>query len=412
MKMNLNRDAMKRMLLLIFYTVVLLGLALRFERVLDFFGWIFRLLFPFFMGGAIAFILNVPMRCIERSLPGGGPDQKGRRGRWRRPFSLIAALVFVLLILAVVLFVVAPQLTQTLLTLGMVIPRFLRNIQSMLEETFTAYPEILSYVQSFDFQMDWRQTFERLAGFVTTGAGTVLSSTMSAAVSIASGLTTFSIAFIFAIYILLQKETLIRQIRKLLSAYLPEPAVTGILRVARLTEQSFSRFLTGQCVEAVILGTMFFVTLSLFRFPYALLIGVLIAFTALIPIFGAWIGCAIGIFLMLMVSPIQALWFVVIFFVLQQIEGNLIYPHVVGNSVGLPSIWVLAAVSIGGSMLGIIGMLVFIPLCSVFYTLLREDVNRQLKKRAEAKEPEQPKRAGAEESEDGEKQNREKAEEL
>ena len=153
--------------------------------------------------------------------------------------------------------------------------------------------------------------------------------------------------------------------------------------MAALTERTFSSFLAGQCVEAVILGSMFFITLLILRLPYALLIGVLIAFTALIPVFGAFIGCAVGIFLMLMVSPIDALIFTVVFFVLQQIEGNLIYPHVVGNSVGLPSMWVLVAVTIGGSAMGVLGMLVFIPLCSVLYSLLRGVINRRLEKQKE-----------------------------
>ena len=183
------------------------------------------------------------------------------------------------------------------------------------------------------------------------------------------------IGMVFAIYILLQKETLAAQVKKLLKAFLPERCERWIIEVAALTERTFSSFLAGQCVEAVILGSMFFITLLILRLPYALLIGVLIAFTALIPVFGAFIGCAVGIFLMLMVSPIDALIFTVVFFVLQQIEGNLIYPHVVGNSVGLPSMWVLVAVTIGGSAMGVLGMLVFIPLCSVLYSLLRGVVN-------------------------------------
>ena len=169
-----------------------------------------------------------------------------------------------------------------------------------------------------------------------------------------------------------------RQVEMLLRAFLPEKPVERILYIARLSEKIFSSFLTGQCLEAVILGTMFFVTLSVMKLPYALLIGVLIAFTALIPIFGAFIGLGVGAFLMLMVSPTSALIFVITFFVLQQIEGNLIYPHVVGNSVGLPSIWVLAAVTIGGSLMGVVGMLIFIPLCSVLYALLREAVHKRL----------------------------------
>ena len=154
----------------------------------------------------------------------------------------------------------------------------------------------------------------------------------------------------------------------------------AVIEVCSLTYRTFSNFLTGQCVEAVILGTMFVIAMSIFKMPYAWLIGILIAFTALIPIFGAFIGCAIGAFLIFMIDPIQAFWFIVLFLVLQQIEGNLIYPHVVGNSVGLPSIWVLAAVSIGGSLMGIVGMLIFIPIVSVLYALFREVVYLKLKK--------------------------------
>ena len=220
-----------------------------------------------------------------------------------------------------------------------------------------------------------------MVAFLKNGAGTMLNTTFSAAVSIVSGVSSFLIGFIFAIYILLQKETLSRQMKKVLEAFLPEPVVGRILDITALTERTFSNFLTGQCVEAVILGTMFFVALTLIRLPYGLLIGVLIAFTALIPIFGAFVGLAVGVFLMLMVNPMDALIFTITFFVLQQIEGNLIYPYVVGNSVGLPSIWVLVAVTVGGSMMGIVGMLIFIPLCSVLYALLRDGVNGRLGKK-------------------------------
>ena len=374
--MELNRETMKRIMLLILYTILLLALAFRLEKAAAFLGWMFRLVIPFLLGGAIAFILNVPMRRIEETLPKGKKD-----GTWRRPVSLVLSILLLVLILGVVVFLVLPQLTKTFFSLAELIPQFLGKLRSWVEETFVAYPEITAYLDSVSLQIDWKETLERVAGFVTTGAGTVLSSTLTAAMSIASGLTSFSISFIFAMYILLQKEKLLGQLKRFCYAYLPERAASEIFRVGRMTEQTFSRFLTGQCTEAVILGTMFFVTLAFFRMPYPLLIGVLIAFTALIPIFGAFIGCAIGIFLMLMVNPIQAIWFTILFFVLQQIEGNLIYPHVVGNSVGLPSIWVLVAVSVGGSMLGIVGMLIFIPLCSVVYALVREDVGRRLEKK-------------------------------
>ena len=163
-------------------------------------------------------------------------------------------------------------------------------------------------------------------------------------------------------------------------AFIPRKNADALLKICSLTYRTFANFLAGQCLEAIILGFMFVVTLSILKMPYALLIGILIAFTALIPIFGAFIGCAVGVFLIFMVSPKQAVLFIIIFLLLQQIEGNLIYPHVVGGSVGLPSIWVLAAVTIGGNLMGIVGMLIFIPTVSVFYTIFREYVYLRLKK--------------------------------
>ncbi|WP_024295892.1 AI-2E family transporter [Lacrimispora indolis] len=347
-------------------------------------GWNYRSLFalamrligfvsPFLLGGVMAFILNVPMRRIEKMLP------VKEESRLRRPFSLCLTLVFVVGVLLLVIFVVMPQLFETILSLQNSIPTFLASVKEEAERLFAQNPEIADYINSI--QIDWKAFLEGVVGFLSTGAGSVLSSTVSAAMSIINGVTTFVIALVFAIYILLQKETLSRQFQKLMKAFLPEAVMVRTLEILKLVSETFSNFLAGQCLEAVILGSMFFLTLSVFRLPYGLLIGVLIAFTALIPMFGAFIGCAIGAFLMLMVKPLDAVIFLIIFFVLQQVEGNFIYPHVVGNSVGLPSIWVLVAVTIGGSAMGIVGMLVFIPLCSVVYAILREIVNGRLEKK-------------------------------
>lgn len=373
--MELNKENMKKIMLLILYTIVILSLAFHIEYAAKFLKTGLQLLFPFLVGTAIAFLLNVPMRFIETKVLGGLLGMK-EKSRLKRPISLLLAILFVLVIVAVVSLVVVPELTGTLIGLKRLVPAFFENLQIQSERVFAQYPEIVDYINSIE--VDWKALMEEVAAFITVGAGSILSSTVTAAVSIASGLATLSISFIFSLYILLQKETLARQFKRLFYAYFPEKTVDRGLTVLRMTERIFSKFFTGQCAEAVILGTMFFVTLTVLRMPFALLIGVLIAFTALIPIFGAFIGCAVGIFLMLMVSPVQAFWFTIIFFVLQQIEGNLIYPHVVGGSVGLPSIWVLAAVSLGGSMMGIVGMLVFIPLCSVGYALLKENVGHQL----------------------------------
>ena len=239
--------------------------------------------------------------------------------------------------------------------------------------------DIMKLVNQVQFNPD--QAIKWGISILGSGAGNMMNTTMSAVGSIVSGFATFFIAFSFACYILFQKEKLYVQIRKVFFAFIPKQKAGAFLKICSLTYRTFANFLTGQCVEAVILGSMFVVTLSIFKMPYALLIGTLIAFTALIPIFGAFIGCAVGCFLIFMVSPKQAILFIIVFLILQQIEGNLIYPHVVGGSVGLPSIWVLAAVTIGGNLMGIVGMLIFIPLVSVLYTIFREFVYLRLKEK-------------------------------
>lgn len=372
--MELNDTNLKKLRWLVVFTVIAVVVGVNYRRVLAFGMTLFGFAWPFLLGGVVAFVLNVPMRKIERLIP-----LKNRR--LRRAVSLLLTLLFVAGVLLLAIFVVIPQLFQTLMGLQNSIPAFIVNLKKEAEELFARNPEIVGYINGI--QIDWKAFYEDMIAFLSSGAGTVLNSTITAAVSIVSGVTTFFISFIFAIYLLLQKETLSQQLYKLMKAFLPDRITDRVLSVSELAFDTFSHFLTGQCLEAVILGTMFFVTLTVIRLPYALLVGVLIAFTALIPMFGAFIGLGIGAFLMLMVRPFDAILFIITFFILQQIEGNLIYPHVVGNSVGLPSIWVLVAVTIGGSAMGIAGMLLFIPLCSVMYSLFRDEVNQRLRKRAE-----------------------------
>ena len=375
--MNFNKENIRHIKELIVFTLVLLIALWNYDLVLGAFGFVGNIVFPFLVGGAIAFVLNVPMSFLERNLFGNEKVQsKKQLKRISRPFSLVLTIVGVLGIIAVVMFVVIPQLGQTFVSLGRNIRRFIPQAMLWLEDLFENNQEILALISEMD--MSWDKMINSVLEVFKSGVGNVFDSTISVATSIVGSVTTFVIAFVFACYILLQKEKLHVQMKKILFAYLPERRVENILGVCSLTYKTFSNFLTGQCVEALILGTMFFVVMGIIRLPYALLVGVLIAFTALIPIFGAFIGCAVGAFLILMVDPWKAVIFVILFLVLQQIEGNLIYPKVVGNSVGLPSIWVLAAVSIGGSLMGVVGMLVFIPLVSVIYTLLRGDVYKRL----------------------------------
>ena len=376
--MDLSKMSIKKIRELIVFTALLVVALWKFDVVLGVLKTIWDIIFPFVLGGAIAFLTNVPMSFLEKKIFENVKKKNKIVRKLKRPISLILTIVLVVGVIALVMFGVIPQLTRTMGTLVTSINDFIPQMQSWIGEFFHNNQEIMNLVDQIEFDPD--QAIKWGISLLGNGAGNMMNTTMSAVGSIVSGVATFFIAFSFACYILFQKEKLHIQIRKVFFAFLPRQKADAFLKVCSLTYRTFANFLAGQCLEAVILGSMFVVTLSILRMPYALLIGILIAFKALIPIFGAFIGCAVGSFLIFMVNPQQAILFVIVFLVLQQIEGNLIYPHVVGESVGLPSIWVLAAVTIGGNLMGIVGMLVFIPLLSVLYTIFREFVYLRLKK--------------------------------
>ena len=376
--MDLSKMSIKKIRELIVFTALLVVALWKFDVVLGVLKTIWDIIFPFVLGGAIAFLTNVPMSFLEKKIFENVKKKNKIVRKLKRPISLILTIVLVVGVIALVMFGVIPQLTRTMGTLVTSINDFIPQMQSWIGEFFHNNQEIMNLVDQIEFDPD--QAIKWGISLLGNGAGNMMNTTMSAVGSIVSGVATFFIAFSFACYILFQKEKLHIQIRKVFFAFLPRQKADTFLKVCSLTYRTFANFLAGQCLETVILGSMFVVTLSILRMPYALLIGILIAFTALIPIFGAFIGCAVGSFLIFMVNPQQAILFVIVFLVLQQIEGNLIYPHVVGESVGLPSIWVLAAVTIGGNLMGIVGMLVFIPLLSVLYTIFREFVYLRLKK--------------------------------
>ena len=376
--MDLSKISIKKIRELIVFTAFLVVALWKFDVVLGVLKAIWGIIFPFILGGAIAFLTNVPMSFLEKTIFKNEKKENKIAEKLARPISLLLTIVLIVGVIALVMFGVIPQLTRTMGTLVTSINDFIPQMQSWIGEFFHNNQEIMNLVDQIEFDPD--QAIKWGISLLGNGAGNMMNTTMSAVGSIVSGVATFFIAFSFACYILFQKEKLHIQIRKVFFAFLPRQKADTFLKVCSLTYRTFANFLAGQCLEAVILGSMFVVTLSILKMPYALLIGILIAFTALIPIFGAFIGCAVGSFLIFMVNPQQAILFVIVFLVLQQIEGNLIYPHVVGESVGLPSIWVLAAVTIGGNLMGIVGMLVFIPLLSVLYTIFREFVYLRLKK--------------------------------
>ena len=332
---------------------------------------------PFVIGAALAFILNVLMRAIERRL------FFIRNEGARRAVGLVLTAVSIILVIYGIIQLLIPQISETI---AILIPK-LTDYFTRLESKFLAFlqenPEMLAWVSANTNleNLNWGNLIQQAVTMLKNSLTVIAGGAFSAVGSIAGGLVDVLIGLVFALYCLARKEVLARQARKVLYAFAPEHTADEIIRVMRLTNVTFSNFISGQCLEAVILGGMFAVSMAVLKLPYIVLISVLIAVSALVPYVGAFLGCVIGSFLILVNDPFQAVVFLVMFLVLQQIEGNLIYPKVVGTSIGLPGMWVLVAVTIGGEIMGIMGMLVMVPVVSVFYTLLREITYKRVEER-------------------------------
>lgn len=386
--MNLSKENVKKICGIVLFTVVIFIAVQNYEKVFAALGFVWGIIFPFILGAVIAFIINIPMRSIEKRLfKNAFKEIKNEDGsvtrvrkKYVRPVSLAITLMLVAVIIAAAVLIIVPQIGATTKELIKTAETFFPKAQQWAEGVFRGNRNIYAWIENLDID----KVITEIIGFLKNGVGDAVTVTFTAAKAVVSGITSFVIGLIFACYLLAKKETLSRQVNMLMRAAFSEKTVDKITRVAKLSNSTFSSFIAGQCIEALILGTMFFITLSIIRMPYPLLISVLIAFTALIPVFGAFIGCVVGAFLIVMVSPVKALIFVIAFLALQQIEGNFIYPRVVGSSVGLPSLWVLAAVTIGSSLMGVAGMLFFIPLTSVIYTLLREWTYKRLAEKKSA----------------------------
>lgn len=378
--MGFNKVKIKQICLVCFY-IALLVLGVKYSE-----AWIagtkvfVQIIIPFLLGGAIAFILNIPLNGIENKI---FKKWQGKTAdAMKRPVSIVLSILFVVAILGLVLLAVVPQIKETIATVGAKIPAFYDRVVAWIADLAVSYPalqEQLGNIEKINF--NWNSIITGVVNFLRNGVGSMFTSTVTMASSIFGVVANFFIAFVFAIYILSQKERLQDQSIRVLEAYFPQNVELYIKEVFRRLYKNFVSFICGQCTEAVVLGVMFVITMTILGLPYPIMVGALIAFTALIPVVGAFIGCGIGVLVILIEDPIKAVWFLILFFVLQQVEGNLIYPKVVGNSVGLPSIWVLASVTIGGSLFGVIGMLVFIPLVSTIYSLIRDDVNARNKKK-------------------------------
>lgn len=366
----MKRDIKKNIILIITYIALIIFVLVNFEKILSILGYIINIFSPFIFGAIVAFVLNVLVNFIERKLFG-----KVKKKTWlkiKRPLSIAISVVLVIFIIVFIMNLLIPQLKNSFSLFTDSLPTYkedIINIMNKFNLEETTIKKVSDYLDNFG---------KVITDYIKGNSKDVITVTTEVVTSLIAIISKAVIAIVFAIYIIAQKETLKRQFNKLMSAYLKPRTVNRINKYASMANTTFSNFVTGQCLEALIFGSLCFLGMLILRLPYATTIAVLLGFTALIPVFGAFIGTFLGAFLILMISPIKAIIFVVFILVLQQIEGNLIYPKVVGKSVGLPGIWVLLSVTIGASVGGILGMLIATPLCSLLYILLRQAVNDRI----------------------------------
>lgn len=364
-------------MLLIAFGVLLFVLAENLSAVGRFLRWGLSLISPLILGLAIAFVLNVLMRGFEEKVFAGmGRSAKPRVRRLRRPLSLICTFAAVFAVIALILLVIVPGIEETVTSLAVRLPEFGKQCLKRITDLMVKYNISSDFIA--ELQVDWNNFFNVIYDALVNGTGSLFDFATGLTTSLFGGLIDFFVGLVLAIYVVLQKEQIAAFIDRALSAFLPERVTNKIEEIGRLSNQTFANFITGQMLEAVILGALCFIGMLIFGFPYAGVVSVLVAVSALIPIFGAWIGGGISAFLILMESPIKALLFLVFLIILQQLENNLIYPRVVGKQVGLPAILVILAVMVGSEIGGIAAILVSVPVCSVCYTLFRQLVDYRL----------------------------------
>ena len=375
--MYFDKKFMHRVFLLIAGSILFAWLILDTKRASMVFDTIWKLISPFVVGAGLAFVFNVPMRAIERQLA------DIRKEGLRRGMAIVFTIFCLILVIMVVFELLIPQIQLTIDALSARIPSFINRTAAKLTEVLADYPDLGPWLQE-TLKLDSLNLQDLLTNaltFLWEQVSLVMGGAVNVIGSVTGAIVNAVVAIAFALYCLARKEILARQGRRILYAFLPEKMVDEIIRVLRLVNSTFSNFISGQCLEAFILGCLFAVAMALFKMPYIPLVSVVIAVTALIPVVGAFVGCIVGAFFILVDDPLQALTFIAMFLVIQQLENNLIYPRVVGTSIGLPGMWVLVAVTVGGGIMGVGGMLLMIPLASVCYTLAREITDKRLAER-------------------------------
>ena len=375
--MKIDKSVLKKLFVLAAGCILFAWLVLDTARATAMFTAIWNLISPFVVGAGIAFVFNVPMRAIERQLA------DIRKAGLRRGISILLTILCLVLIIMFVFELLIPQIRLTVASLSQTIPVFIEGLAAKLMVMMQDHPELRAWIQeTLNLEsLDWSSILTETLGFLSNQMSTVMGGAVTVIGSVTKAIINTVVSIAFAIYCLARKEILARQGRRLLYSLISENHADQVTRVLRLTNSTFSNFISGQCLEACILGCLFAVAMAIFKMPYISLVSVVIAVTALIPVVGAFVGCILGAFFILVNSPLQALTFVIMFLVIQQLENNLIYPRVVGTSIGLPGMWVLVAVTVGGDLMGVGGMLLMIPLTSVIYALLREFTQKRLAER-------------------------------
>ena len=370
--MDLEKNK-KTIMQLILFTIIVIFAFINISYLWTFIKYIIAIFMPFIIGAMMAFVLNVLLNVVENKL--FKKLNKKNTKTWKklkRPVSLVTTFIIIIAIIALILGLIIPQLKNT-------VELFTENFDSYKTQSVELLEKVGIEKKTINkLNNNIENIQEEATKYISKNSDKIMQTTVGVATTVAGTVTTIVLGMVFAIYILLKKEDLTRQFKKLARAYLPEKRQRTLKEISTLSNKTFGNFVSGQCIEALIIGLLCFVGMLILQIPYAPTIAVLVGFAALIPVFGAFIGTAIGAFLILMVDPTKALVFVIFIIILQQLEGNLIYPKVVGNSVGLPGIWVMVAVTVGASIGGILGMLLSVPVCSILYSILRTDVNNRI----------------------------------
>ncbi len=375
---NINfKDNIKRYTVYLVITAIVVLAVINIKEVITYAGTLVSIFSPLILGCVIAYVLNIIMVRMEaKYFPKS--DKKLVKVS-RRPVCLIGALLLVFVIIGLLLMLILPEVANIFVVLGESIPKLFTQIQEFLALYAKEYPLYADYIEDaiVNTKIDWQATLSSLAGFATNGVTGFISSTVNVISTVAGGVVNAVIGIIFAVYILLSKEKLHIQVNKLLNCYLKPKNANRVRYFFSTADKTFSSFIIGQCTEAIILGLLCALGMTILQLPYATTIGTLIGATALVPIVGAYLGAGLGALMILVVDPIKALWFIIFLVILQQLEGNIIYPKVVGSSIGLPGMWVLAAVTVGGSFGGIVGMMMGVPVVATAYKLIQNDVHKR-----------------------------------